>query len=254
MLAMLATAPWPWDWSPEAWTALAAWITLGVAALAATFARHQVLEARRTREEQAQPFIVVDFEPSEAWSGLMNLVIRNTGQTLAKNVKIRFSPPLQTTLSEDDAQFLLPESSLIKDGIATMPPGREYSVLFERMPDLFTSKLPRKYVATVSYCDSRERLYELEYVLDLGIYFGVMQVEVFTVHHAAKAARDIRDHVKMWTAHFNGLRVWVRDEDSYVAPQREDVESWKQEQWAEQAASEVRSPAHSDPDDPQVLR
>ena len=139
---MLATIPWPWDWSADAWTALAAWTTALVAALAAWFARHQVLEARTTREEQAQPFIVVDFEPSEAWSGLMNLVIRNTGQTLAKDVLVRFDPPLQTTLSEANGQFWTEKSSLIREGIPAMPPGREYCLLFERMPDLYTSTLP----------------------------------------------------------------------------------------------------------------
>lgn len=249
---MLARAPWPWDWSPEAWTAVAAWTTATVAALAALFARRQVQEVRKTREEQAQPFIVVDFEPSEVSSKLMNLVIRNSGQTLAKKVTITFNPPLQTTLSKHGAGFSLADSWLITGGIPAMPPRREYSMLFEDMTDRYTSDLPRKYSVSVAYTDSRDRPYSLTYPLDLGIYYGAGQVEAYGLHHAAKALRDIRDQTKKWTQHHDGIRVWVRDEDKHLAEQREDFERWKKGEQEKQDAITTRSPGDPDPDDPQI--
>jgi hypothetical protein len=143
----------PTDWTAAAWTAIAAWGTLGIAGIAAVFAWHQVREARRTREEQAQPFVVVDFEPSGAGGGLMDLVIRNTGKTLARDIKIDFDPPLESDYFSKPPHnaYDIAEAKILREGIPTMPPGKEYRLLFERMPDRFASTLPRSYTSTVGF-------------------------------------------------------------------------------------------------------
>jgi hypothetical protein len=51
----------PTDWA--ALTARAAWTTVAVYVVLGIFAWIQVLQARRLREEQARPFVIVDFEP-----------------------------------------------------------------------------------------------------------------------------------------------------------------------------------------------
>lgn len=225
---MVARVPWFWDWSPAAWAAIAAWATFGVALAAAWYARHQVSEARKTREEQAQPFVIVDFRPSEAWSGLMDLVIANVGQTLARNVHVVFDPPLQSTLEKQESP--LREARILREGIPTLPPKRDHVILFERMPDLYDSALPRSYDATVSFEDSRGRSYKLQYVLDLDVYFGTSSVEIYGAHHTAKALREIEKTLRKWTQHSNGIRVWVRNEDAYLERQREEFERWREEQ------------------------
>ena|SRR6266540_1335421 len=84
------------EWSPADWAAAGTVATAIVALVAAWVGFRQVREARTLREEQAQPFIVVDFEPSRAWRNAINLVIENTGKTLAKNVKVTFEPSLES--------------------------------------------------------------------------------------------------------------------------------------------------------------
>ncbi|MEJ7743205.1 MAG: hypothetical protein WKF73_11990 [Nocardioidaceae bacterium] len=133
------------DWTAEAWTALATWGTLAAAVAAAVFARGQVLEARRTREEEAQPFVVVDFEPSAAWSGIMDLVITNTGKTVAKDVRVTFEPPLRSAYfsKQPDDPYDINESKIIKEGIPSLLPGKRFTILFDRMPERYESELPR---------------------------------------------------------------------------------------------------------------
>lgn len=109
---MIAHLPWVWDWTAAGWAAVAAWATFLVAVAAAAFAWRQVLEARKTREDQAQPFVVVDFEPSKAGRIFMDLVVRNTGTTLATNVRMTFNlpSPQPSTLRTPSTSSRMPQS------------------------------------------------------------------------------------------------------------------------------------------------
>ena len=171
-----------------------------------------MLEARKTREEQAQPFVVVDFDRTQASRIHMDLVIVNTGTTLAKAVKVTFDPPLRSTLTERDQQYRLADAAIISEGISTMPPGREFRLLFDSMPALFGSDLPRVYNAVVSFKDSRGRPHQLDYRLDLNVYFGWMRIDVKGKHQAVTALEGIEKTLGKWTARLDGLRVYTVDE------------------------------------------
>jgi hypothetical protein len=61
--------------------------TFVVAVLAARAAFRQVREARTLREEQARPFVVVDFTLNPTTNFFFDIVVKNIGATLASNVK-----------------------------------------------------------------------------------------------------------------------------------------------------------------------
>jgi hypothetical protein len=69
------------DWA--AVTAWAAWATVAVYIGLGIFAWIQVLQARRLREEQARPFVIVDFEPGF----LVYLTVANLGRTMGAGRK-----------------------------------------------------------------------------------------------------------------------------------------------------------------------
>ena len=58
LLVALLAIPVFLGWAAEGWAALAQWVTAGIAGAAAVFALNQVREARRTREQQAEPHVV----------------------------------------------------------------------------------------------------------------------------------------------------------------------------------------------------
>lgn len=190
------------------------------------FQRRKELGERdeRRQEELARPFVVVDFEPSLVFSNAINLVFENIGKTLAKNVRFTFEPPLESSQAGVEYQFK--DSVLINKGIPAMPPGRRFEVIFDMSHERIKTELPMTYRVRVDSQDATGRDQEpLEYVLDLNFRYGHMQFEIKTIHHAAKSLREIEKIMGKWTQHFNGVRVWVRDEDAYLERQREEFES-----------------------------
>lgn len=245
--------------SAEQWSAVgslvqaaATVLTLVVAVAAVRYAarqvreaRAQVEEARRTREEQARqaaealaerqrrdqrlqeeqarPFVVVDFEPSPVWGNLIDLVFENVGKTLAKNVRFTFDPPLESSQKAQDG-YDFSKAAILTNGIPAMPPGSRVSALFDLSHERINTALPMSYTVRVDLQDALGRDQEpLEYVLDLNFRYGLRRVETRTIHDVAKSLKEIEKAVGRWTQHFNGLRVWVRDEDAYLAREMEEL-------------------------------
>lgn len=212
---LIAALPWVWEYSPDAWTALATWAAVIAAVVAGLYARAQLEEARKTRLAQAQPFVSIDLEPSGPSRIHMDLVIRNTGTTVARDVRFLFDKPLQSTM--DDEEGSLREAAILRVGIPTLPPGREHRMLFENMPDLYKSDLPRRYDVTVIFEDIWNQTQELTYRLDADIFYDYDQLVVYGEHDTAVALREMRELMKSWTANFNGIRTYANDEDKLRA-------------------------------------
>lgn len=64
----------PWDWTATDWAGVQCIVLI----VAAFIAFRQVREARRLREAQAQPFVVVDFEADQQTQAIY-IVISNAG-------------------------------------------------------------------------------------------------------------------------------------------------------------------------------
>lgn len=203
--------------TPAEWTALGTVATAVVAVLAACFAGWQVWEIRRTREEQARPFVVVDVQSSAAGAYLLNLIIENVGTTVAHDVTFHFEPTLHSSQDKYD----LSDSVLLREGIPTLPPGRRLYALFDVAHERMKTDLPMRYDVTVNLRDSRRRKQKPQhYTIDLTHRYGLMRVEEYGIHHAAKALPEIERNVKKWTAPQGRLKVWVRDEDRYWLDER----------------------------------
>lgn len=196
-------------WGPDEWSAAAQMVTAGVALGAAEFARRQVGEARKTREAQAQPFVVVSLEPSEVDEQILDLVVENVGATLARDVSFAFNPPLRSSLKDD----FLADSFLLRSGIPTMPPGMRLARVFDSALQREPTDLPWRFDVKVSFSDHRRRPQEpLEYVLDLEPYRSGTYLRLFTQHHAAEALRGMEATLNSIVQE-KRLRVTVKDDD-----------------------------------------
>ncbi|MFC9289160.1 hypothetical protein [Streptomyces sp. NPDC057052] len=189
-------------WTPEDWsaaatvaTALFTVATVAIALAAALYAKQQVDLARQLREEQAQPFVVVDFADNPAMRKGIDFVVENMGQTLARNVKIVVDPPFASTL--DDAGYPLKDSALITQGIPSLPPRKRIAALFDTAPQRHGAGLPMKYTATVHFEDARGKKQEpLTYVLDLSIRYSLLSATEYGLSDAAEALRNISATLK----------------------------------------------------------
>jgi hypothetical protein len=198
------------DWGPPQWSAAGNVATAIIALLAVIYAALQVREAKRAREAQTQPFVVVSLQPSPVANFIIELVVENIGSTLARDVSFRFDPPLKSSL--DDSR--LEDSYLIQHGIPTMPPKMRLARVFDSANQRQEAgDLPWRFNVEVRFSDYRGRAQEkLQYVLDLEPYRSGTFLEERGIHHAAKALEEIRKVLKA-SSRGQRLRVSVQDED-----------------------------------------
>jgi hypothetical protein len=108
------------DW--QAVEAAGVWVTVLVLIAAAFYARSQVDVARRSREEQTRPYVVLDLD-AQSRPPLVNLIISNIGATVAKNVKFRFDPDLVSSL-DGRTDTTIGELRIFAEGIPWLAPRR----------------------------------------------------------------------------------------------------------------------------------
>lgn len=201
----------------EDWTAIATWVTAAIALAAAAAALRQVREARRLREEQAQPYVVVYLEETNVHY-FVDLVIKNLGTTAATDITVMLDPPPERAIQRNkpDTTF----SPLVPDELSVLVPSQEWRTLFDMTrrrgdyPDL-----PRRYTATVRYKDShRRQAFEFAYALDWDLIINRASVTEFGMHELSKAASEIRDQLNRWNVHGRGLGVSIAPDTSSNAP------------------------------------
>lgn len=212
--------------SPEGWSALAAWATVLIAFGAAVFAWFQVREARRTREEQAQPNVVLYTELNPSAKRFIEIVIKNFGTTPAYHVKATFDPPLKATpnlLSKGKlADVPIPEFPILAPSqewrtgwdhsVSRKRHQKQWAPLARKTESELTDEqkfaiqahmsytgetysyeqviadmtLPSVHTATVTYEDSHGKGYATKALLDSNQYEGTTWVDIKTVHDLTK--------------------------------------------------------------------
>jgi hypothetical protein len=200
---------WP---SAERVVALGAIGQLVVLVVAALYARAQVREARELREDQARPFVVLDFEMGHP--PLMYLVVANLGRTIARNVRFEVDPPFE---SSRDASNPVPlaKLKLFTEGIPSLVPGKRIVFLFDLLNHR-PKELPNSYRVTLRYEGERGPLPPDVQRLDLDLYRPLVPVQLYTVHHVAQQLGKIEQHISGFFARQRSeeFRKWVEEEQA----------------------------------------
>ena len=224
---MTTTQGMPFGWNAEAVTAWAAMLTALIALAAALFARAQVREARTLREEQAQPFVIVDIEPSPNAMSFLELVVSNIGNTLARDVTFHFDPPLRRAWKPD----MDPNDwSIFKDGIPSFPPGRSFRMLFDIGHERHSAGYGKdRHTVTVTFKGPRgQELEPLTYILDPAYIMEPNRLGVRTVHHVAEHLDKIAKRMERWSRH-DSLRVLSYDGDALAAREIAEEEEYQRQ-------------------------
>lgn len=200
--------------------AVAAWaasLQTGLLAAAAGFAWRQVTEARKSREAQAQPYVVVSFEQDPYVPAMAIIVIANIGATVAKNVSVDFDPPLESAMEAEGSPSKFSEWTALPDGISTLVPGQKVSSIFDslylRYSDKYFNQLPRQAKATVKYNDESGKCYDYEYNLDFDVFHKMYFNSPKSIEDVAKAVEDVARTLKSWTESSSGVTVYTKGLD-----------------------------------------
>jgi hypothetical protein len=220
----------------QAWAVWAAWATVAIYFVLGIFALIQVLQARKLRKQQARPYVVVDFEPGDA--PIMNMIVANLGQTMARDVRIEVDPPLE---SSQDGSWPVPlaKLKLFTEGIPSSAPGKRIVFLFDLLHKR-PADLPTSYHVRLVYeWDGERRSITDEQRLDLDLYRNLVAVQRYSIHHVNETLKKIERQFDRWSAGPEGGLLALSSEDQ----QRRNKEflAWvEQERAAEQAAAEGR--------------
>lgn len=202
-------------------------LQLLVLTAAAVFGRRQLNEAKELREAQTRPFVVIDLGSSA--HTFFDLVVKNIGPTLARDVRFEFEPPIRSTDVDLDPHKI----KMFREGISTLAPGKEIRTLFENGPARHKSDLPDIYEVTVTYIDQTgKRNYKETIDLDFGLYWGRRTVTRHDVHDLYKQLETIAKEIGELRLNLGRglLAVTTADLEKRNAEARERVEEHRAEQ------------------------
>lgn len=199
--------------------------------LAAVFGWRQLAHAKDLRDAQTRPFVVIDLGSSR--QGFFDLVVTNIGSTMARNVTFEFEPPMVTSKEYTDIY----ELKAFKDGISTLPPGKEFRTLLDFGPPRYKEKLPDFYRVKVSYWgDPGDRTYAEEMDLDFGLYWNRHYITLRDIHDVHKQLEIIAKEMQHWRPGIGSGLLAVSPED--VRKRQDQAERDLEEYRAEQAKRE----------------
>ncbi len=209
----------------ELWTAIAAWVSVGIYAIAAGFAYKQISDARSSRRDQTRPYVFVDFDFDNA--PLIYLVLQNVGVTSATDVTFTCDPPMTSSFDRTTVNVLTKTWLHV-------PPNKKIRYLYDSAIQRFaeSSTLPTTYTVTATYYGVSRQLfsnkdektqYRDTFVLDLESYRHLMYTR-------EKTLADVVSTLEKLTNQFtstDGIRVLARDYQDWLRQQEEQREAYR---------------------------
>jgi hypothetical protein len=159
---------------------------------AAKTAEEQTKLQRQVHIDSAQPQVWVDIRPDETVGTLLNLVVGNSGTTLAKNVRVtsdRKLPHISGMAARvTDAQRKL------SAGLSSLPPGRTYMWPLGQGFNLIKRDVAEDCYALTVEAEGRFGPVPSEtYVIDIAALSGILDRPVGSLHELTRAVRELKD-------------------------------------------------------------
>jgi hypothetical protein len=204
---------------PEVATVAIVGLQLIVLVAAALVGWNQVREARRLREQQSRPFVVIDFDIERGVETYLE--VANLGNSLAREVTFEVTPPLESSIDVQVEKF-----KMFNEGIATLAPGKRYRTFFDTGFHRIESDLPLTYKVIVRYRDQDgRRSFEETIDLDLAQFLYLETPSRRDVHDLSEHLKDIVATLRKLTWSRGGLLTVSRAEaDEIEAERRREIE------------------------------
>ena len=194
-----------WFWvimTPAQWQAVGTVGTLVVAIVAAFVAFRQVREARRTREDQARPYVAAYLELDGI---LLNLVVKNFGNSVARNVTMTPDAPMIRSADLNGK----PDTIDLFKSLPVLVPGQEWRTWFDSGTTLKDEQ--PIYTVKLKYDDARNRpLPSDDFRLDWHQFESVLFSNEKDLDDVGKALEKIAATLGNWTEGLKGLKVYTR--------------------------------------------
>jgi hypothetical protein len=190
-------------------SAAAAVVAALVFLCAAGAAIWQVNEARRLRRAQVRPFVIVDLDTPT--SQMLYISISNIGAVQARNVRVKFKPPLRSSLDHHQSRAPITDGKILRDGIEYLAPGKRHRIFWDFAHGRWNKDnqpkqgLPDRYEITVDYesdIDGDKRSFHETSAIDLGVYRDVRFGGEEGLPELVKQTTEIARTLRSWTSMF----------------------------------------------------
>ena len=189
------------QFDPGAWTALAAWVALVVVVIALVYLWRQFLKARDRKAELTQPNVTMFMEPSSTDWHLVELVIRNYGQTPAYGLRFEFANPPTVARYEssydDNIVDIVPLN--LPAEIPYLAPAQEWRMVWDSALDRkqLGESIASRFDGAITYYDqptsggkAAGKKFRNSTVLDWATLPPVDRMELLTTHDRARQEKQ----------------------------------------------------------------
>jgi hypothetical protein len=159
--------------------------------------REQTRIQEQLRIDAAQPYVWADIRPDDSTGTLLNLVIGNSGPTVARNVRVVSEPALPTIdpLREDVEDL----EARLAEGIQSLAPGRSMSWALGQGFNLIGEDGRQIHILTITAEGPFGPIPPLSYAVDISDWRNVLDRPSGSLHQLASAVKELTKEVKKRT-------------------------------------------------------
>jgi hypothetical protein len=187
------------------WLAWAVWALLLLGAVALIYASQQIRRSHRLQTEQTRPHVGMFMEPHAADWHVIELVVRNFGQTPAYDVRFMFENPPTVAEYENATDGYADVVELrLPSQLTALAPGQEWRTVWDSALDRVElgEGIESRFTGMVTYYDRAEkppawkvwrrerRPLATKVVLDWDTLPPVQRIELMTTHDLARREKQ----------------------------------------------------------------
>jgi hypothetical protein len=169
------------------------WRSTQAASRAAMAAERQTKIQEQLRMDAAQPYVWADIRPDDSQGILLNVVVGNSGPTVAKKVRVKVEPPLPAI--DQLRQRVQIAETILSDGIESLPPGRVLFWPLGQAFNLMNDKIPQSYKFTVTASGPFGAIPALTYIVDMGNWRESLNRPAGNLHQLALAVKEVANAI-----------------------------------------------------------
>lgn len=132
-----------------------------------------VKENKEMRESMNRPKIIVNYELHEGKGGIFDFVIKNVGNSPAKEIRLE----LENDLKCYGEEKYLSETKIFKDGIDYMVPNQEIKRFLNFTRQMNEEEFEKIYRGNITYKDVNGKTYKEKFSLDFSYLSDLKYIE-----------------------------------------------------------------------------
>jgi hypothetical protein len=196
------------DLGSGGWLAIAAWVALALGLVALVWANRQIKNNRQLKTEQVRPQVTMFMEPHPTDWHVIELVVRNFGQTAAHDIRFDFVNHPTVAAYEDSQVDGKPEIAELDlpSELPHLAPGQEWRTVWDSAisREELGGSIRSRFDGALTYSDrprpgakttktsrwNKRDTFETKFRLDWATLQPVQRIELLTTHDLAKREKQ----------------------------------------------------------------